>query len=933
MGQPFLRQLAAGIITRFGNQPIRMGEVVVLLPTQRGCLSLKEIFQEKAREKTLILPRIYALADLEKEPILPGFLPDLQESLSQKVISRWERLGHLTYLVQQFLRQKNLCHTSAVAYPLAQELATLLDEFYISDVDLARLDTLVVEDFSIYWQQNLNFLKIMSDYWPMILREKGLIEAAQFQQQNLRLIAAHWRPQFPVILAGTTGTRPATAELARALLKLPQGMVVLPGFDPLCEEGIGPTHPNYTLTRFIEFLEVAPATIQPWCPNAIPTADIKATLLKQAMAPILTATDELSPLPEEVLPITPISCSTPDEEALVIAAILRMVYEEDKGTAALITPDQSLTRRVQAYLKRWDIISNVSAGTSLNETVVGTFLNLIACINPEMTMTDWVALLKHPLFLKADERGEHLGHVRQLEREVLRQKRGVRLGDYHLLPEALQPWYHRILSLVNPLLQPVSSRFFTEWLAMHSEIAFQLAGEYLWRNHDGEAAQDFLEELRLEAKAFPLMNWKDYASLLGRLMSQVSVHRKEGIGSPLKILGTLEARQTEADVMILAGLNETVWPQAIDEGPWLSNQMRLKLGLPSVQRRLGLSAHDFCLGFAAKEVYLTRSEQCDGSATVPSRLWLRLLTIMKQHDFSFSRAEALLAMVRELDKSEEVKQTLPPQPHPPAALKPKQYSVTDIERLLRDPYSMYAKNILKLKKVEPLDQQLTGREWGRLVHRILDLAFQHHHPGEGEKFIDAMKEIGRNAFAPYLEDVTVQIFWWHRFEQICDWIGQMKDLKCVQAFHPEVRGQIDLKVGDEIIRLTTIADRIDKLADGIYQLVDYKTGALPTEKDIVLGFSPQMALEGFILQQGGFAELDATTLKAVYWALQGGVDGGVVKTFKNYDTLVEEAASGVQELLACFHKDEAVYLSCPWGEDKVRFQDYRHLARVDEWII
>lgn len=932
LGKPFLRQLATGIIVRFGDQPMAMGEVVVLLPTRRGCLSLKEIFQEKAREKALILPRIYALADLEKEPILPGLFLDFQEATPPKVISKWQRLGHLTRLVQQFLQQKNLCHTPATAYSLAQELATLLDEFYISNVDLAQLETLVADDFSIYWQQNLSFLKIISDYWPVILSEKGFVEAAQLQQENLRLIASHWRPHFPVILAGTTGTRPATAELARAILNLPQGMVVLPGFDSDCEKGIGPTHPNYTLTQFVDYLGIAPATVQPWCPCATISADIKATLLKQAMAPILRATDQLSFFREESLPITPISCSTPDEEALVIAAILRSVYEQEAGTAALITPDQSLTRRVQAYLKRWDIEPNVSAGIPLSETVVGIFLNLVANISPEMTMTDWVALLKHPLFLKAEDRGDHLRQVRQFELAVLRQKRGIKLVDYHLIPQDLQPWYHKILNLIEPLLQPLSVRLFHEWLALHSEIALQLSGEHLWRNNDGEVAQAFFEELRLEANAFPSMAWKDYAALLGQLMGQASVHRREGIGSPLKILGTLEARQTEADVMILAGLNETVWPQAIDEGPWLSNQMRLKLGLPPAQRRLGLSAHDFCLGFAAKEVYLTRSEQCDGVATMPSRLWLRLQTILKQCSLSFPKAEALLSIVRALDQNVETQQILPPQPQPPADLKPKQYSVTDIERLLRDPYSIYAKKILKLKKLEPLDQPLTGREWGQLVHRVLDLTFQEHHPREGERFVSAMKQIGKSIFAPYLEDVTVQAFWWHRFEQICDWIGQMSDLKDVQAFNPEVRGHIDLLIEKEMIRLTTIADRIDGLTTGIYQLIDYKTGALPLEKDIRLGFSPQMALEGLILQKGGFGKPDATTLKAAYWELHGGVEGGTIKSLKDYETLIQEAAAGVEALLAYFHKDGAVYLASPWGEEKVRFQDYRHLARVDEWM-
>lgn len=949
MGQPFLRQLAAGLISRFGDHPLQMGEVVVLLPTRRGCLSLKEIFREAAREKTLILPRIYALADLEKEPILPGFLPDFtaetfvgqaegdQAEISGKVISRWERLGHLTYLVQAFLQQKHLCYTPAVAYPLAQELATLLDEFYISGVSLGRLETLVTEDISIYWQQNLDFLRIISDYWPRILKEKGLVEAAQLHQQNLRLIATQWRPEFPVILAGTTGTRPATAELARALLRCPQGMVVLPGFDPDCQGAIEPTHPNYTLTRFIDYLEVPRTTIQPWCTDTYSftgsIADTKVTLLKQAMAPVLTMTDKLSSITADELPIIPISCSTPDEEALVIAAIMRSVYEEDKGTAALITPDQGLTRRVQAYLKRWDIIPNVSAGTPLHETVVGTFLNLITNINPEMTITDWVALLKHPLFFKKDDREAHLAQVRQLEREVLRQKRGMRPNDDSVLPEALQPWYRKILDIVKPLFQPLPRRFFPEWLALHCDIAFQLGGIHLWHHHDGEAAQNFLEELRLEATAFPAMSWKDYALLLRQLMGQVAVHNKEGIGSPLRILGTLEARQTEADIMILAGLNEAVWPQAVDEGAWLSNKMRLRLGLPSVQRRLGLSAHDFCLGFAAKEVYLTRSEQSNGSTTVPSRLWLRLQTILKQYKVRCEKAESLLTMVRALDRSEEIKQPLPPQPQPPAALKPKHYSITDIERLLRDPYSIYAKKILKLRKLEPLDQPLTGREWGSLVHQVLDLTFQRHHPREEEKFVAAMKQIGQHIFAPYFGDVTVQTFWWHRFEQICDWIGQMKELKDVQVFYPEVRGQIDLRIGDDVIELATVVDRIDQFVSGECQLVDYKTGTLPTEKDISLGFSPQMALEGVILQQGGFAGVEGVDLKAVYWALQGGVEGGTVKPVKSYKTLVEEAALGVQELLAWFHKDDAIYFSCPWGEDKARLQDYRHLARIDEWMI
>lgn len=929
MGRPFLRQLARGIITRFAGQPLAMGEAVVLLPTRRGCLSLKEIFQEYAKEKPLILPRIYALAELEKEPILPGLTV---APTPPCVISKWQRLGHLTQLVQQFLQQKNLCHTVATAYPLAGELATLLDEFYISNIDLARLETVIEDDFSIYWQQNLDFLKIISQYWPAILKEKGWVEAAQFQQKNLRFIAQNWQPSVPVILAGTTGTRPATAELARAILNFPQGMVVLPGFDPDCQLDPGITHPNYTLSEFVKYLGVPLAEIQEWG-EATPCADPKTQLIKQAMAPILVATDQLHPLRGVQPQITPISCDTVDEEALVIASILRSVYERDDGTAALITPDQGLSKRVQAYLKRWDIEANVSAGTPLNETVIGTFLTLVARLKPDMTMIDWVALLKHPLFLKGEDRGDHLRQVRQLEHEILRKKRGVNLTGSHLLPDDLRPWYEEILRRINPFLQSQTPRLFSQWLTLHTQVAVELAGEtQLWRHNDGEAASQLFAELQAESPPFPLLTGQDYAALINQLMQQTSVHRKEGIGSSLKILGTLEARQTEADVIILAGLNESVWPQTMDEGPWLSNQMRLKLGLASVQRRLGLAAHDFCLSFAAPEIYLTRSEQKDGSATIPSRLWLRLQTVLQQYGLCFPEADALKSMVRQLDQPAEVKQIMPPKAQAPRHLKPQRYSVTDIERLLRDPYSVYAKNILKLKKLEPLDQPLTGREWGQLVHHALDLTFTHHHPQEGEAFIAAMKAIGQQVFDPYLHDVVVRTFWHHRFEQICDWIGQIKDLGDCQEIQTEVRGQIDLRIGEDKITLTTIADRIDQRAVGHYHLVDYKTGTLPTENDIRLGFSPQLTLEGLILYYGGFGHQTIDNVEAMYWELKGGLDGGQIKLLKDYTTLLQEAADGLSELLCYFQRDDAVYLSCPWGEEKVKFQDYRQLARVDEWI-
>ncbi|EFX77928.1 hypothetical protein DAPPUDRAFT_105537 [Daphnia pulex] len=76
--------------------------------------------------------------------------------------------------------------------------------------------------------------------------------------------------------------------------------------------------------------------------------------------------------------------------------------------------------------------------------------------------------------------------------------------------------------------------------------------------------------------------------------------------------------------LIIGGLNEVVWPA--DEGgdPWLSRPMRETDNMPSLERWVGLMAHDFRHNFAGENLFLTRSTRLQGAPTLPSRLLQRL---------------------------------------------------------------------------------------------------------------------------------------------------------------------------------------------------------------------------------------------------------------------------------------------------------------------
>jgi ATP-dependent helicase/nuclease subunit B len=679
--------------------------------------------------------------------------------------------------------------------------------------------------------------------------------------------------------------------------------------DDLWRSDVGPTHPQYAMKMLLDALGVAPVEV-----DEQGGRDGRTDLVRHAMLPATATAAWQTPRPAPPA-LRAIEAATPAEEARVIALAIRETLETKGKTVALVTPDRSLARRVAATLRRWDIGVDDSAGTPLSKTPPGAFLLLLA----EAWAQQWapvplLALLKHPLSQSGAGRMAWLARVRQLDRDLrgLRPAPGLPTGAPELLNE------------VDALFSaaPADLRSKLDALIAAADLMVPVHG--LWRGEAGRALADLLAKLS-DADGLTLaVSAADMPELLGTLLSEVAVRPPFGAHPRAFIWGPVEARLQRADLMILGGLSEGIWPPAPDVDPFLSDAMRAALGLPTSEFRLGQSAHDFAQALGAPEVLLTRSSKGAEGPLVASRFWLRLDAVAAG---GLPRDEQALQWARALDWSPLAPRACKPNPKPPVAVRPTQLSVTQIETWRRDPYALYARHILRLEPLDPLDQDPSAADKGNAIHAALADYVQ---SGGG---LPALMRAGTTAFGPLLRNPLVRALWWPRFERIARWFIDQ------QATRAGVWRTVVVEDKQAItldgFTLTGKPDRIDVGPDG-FEIIDYKTGSAPSKKAIEAGYALQLQLLAMMAQRRAWPALTTHTPTApTHWLLKGGAETvGEIKTLKVTDKSIAEviadAEQVLRDLIAAYQRPETGYPYQPRPE-YAPYHDYDHLARAAEW--
>jgi ATP-dependent helicase/nuclease subunit B len=968
----FADALAAGLIRRFGGEPLGLARGLVLLPNNRAKRALTDAFV-RASEGGLLLPRLVAIGDPGLDEAAGAAL-DPADDLDPvpPAVPPLQRRMILARLVSEERVRTGQPVDAAEAVRLAGDLARTLDQLLVEEVQPTRLRDLDLgEELSDHWRRALALFGIVLDRWPGELKRLGRIDLADRRSRLLKRLAARWRDAPPpgfVCAAGITDSAPGVARLMRCVAELPQGMVVLADLATGMDEGewqaLGPhepdpvsgfrrrsieTHPQFHLKLLLERMGVNRDEFAAWRDGGGHDATAaRGRAIANALAPA-DFTGKWTSLAAEdrrLAGIAAAELATPAEEAQAIALALREVLETPGRTAALVTPDRGLARRVAAHAARWGIEIDDSAGRPLSILPSGTLLTALAeAATQRFAPLALLTLLKHPLVRFGETRGAWLDGARSLDR-VLRGPRpapGLAGIDDHLAnpPERERKrraeagaWWPEARSLLAPIeavfeggAQPLEAL-----VAALREAAQALCGDSLWSGPAGRAASELLADLEAEAGSGPAsVDPASLAPLLKTLMDEVAVRPPQGGHPRLAIYGLIEARLQTADLMILGGLNEGTWPGQPAPDPWLAPRIRAELGLPGLERRIGVSAHDLASALGAPLALITRARRDASQPAIASRFWLRLQALAGDR---FDRARSLERWTRALDDPGEHLPADQPAPSPPAILRPTRIAVTDVDRLKADPYAFYAKRILRLRPLDPVDADPSAAWRGTAVHDVLERWAKLDEPTP-----DALRELAEQMLDDPRTPPMMKALWAPRLKEAIDWIAAEIARGAAagrQVLAVEREGRIEIAG----VTLTGKFDRIDRLPDGTLAVIDYKTGKPPSPAAVRAGFSLQLGLLGLIAERGGYEGIKGDARGFEYWSL-----GKRTDSFGYITSPVDPAGKGDKVLpedftaLAAHHFSEAVAAWLTGNEaftaklhpEYAPYAEYDQLMRRDEW--
>ncbi len=969
---PFLDAIAAAWLTDAGGAPAAVAEGLILLPTRRAARALAEAFLRQSGGQPLLLPRIIAFGALDETPLALAGALDLPPSVPPML-----RLAHLTRLILALDGASGAPRSAERAWPLAVELAALMDEAEREGIDLASaLPGAAQRQFARHWQQTLTFLAIVTRAWPQWLAENAVMNPAAREVALIAAQAEAWRrapPKTRVWAAGSTGGIPAVARLLGVVARLPHGRVVLPGFDAdvPAEEGAAfppETHPAAAMHRLLAAIGASPGDVRPWdemLPAGLAArAPGRAAILARALLPA-AGLDRWREGRVAALPgVTRLEAADEHQEAQAIALILRGALERPGARAALVTPDRDLAVRVTAELARYGVVADDSAGEALGETPPAVFLRLLAAAWAEdLAPVPLLALLKHP-FAAAGLTPEAARELaRRLERAALRGPRppGGIVGLRRVLAEvaereALEDFVTRIEVALAPLLRLGSAVAFVPaetLLAALIEAGEALAATdsesgaaRLWAFEEGVALAELLSEALAALAVLPPLAAASLPGLLDALLagsvvrSRRALRGRDGAEHPrIFIWGLLEARLQSAELIVLGGLAEGVWPPSVDPGPWLSRPMRAAIGLPSPEAAIGQSAHDFVMAACgAPEVVLSCPRRRERAPVVPARWLTRLDAMLETPLRRHPAAEWAAAIDQPAGKPRPVAQ---PAPRPPAALRPRRLTVTEIEPLLADPYAIYARHILGLKPLAPLDPPIGRADFGVIVHRAL------------RRFCDRLPTLASTtdmagALENEVEEALIKAAirpalatWWRpRLRRIAHWVAEWEMARGPAPHQAAERAGEWVLPAAGGFTLAGRADRIERDAAGGIILIDFKTGRVPSEREVALGGAPQLPLEAAMAEAGAFGqEFQGPVTSLLYLHLTGGVTPGAERALFAADaaTLARVVAATRVLLLDCIKAfaDEATpYRANPPPPGRASWRsDYAALARQSEWQV
>ena len=988
--QPFLRRLALAVLDGFprtdGSRPgpADLPDWTILVPTRRAAQELERIFYEEGGGIARLMPRIRPIGDVDEDmpgsdsgpaaefELPPAISPVGRELALMALIGEWAAEN------PQIRLAREVSDSPHQLQALAASLARFIDGLEIEEIGFDRIPELFGLEAAGHREAILDFLALARIKLPALLHESKLIGPMERRSRLLRLQArrlAEHPPSGPVIAAGSTGSIPATRTLLKSIAALPLGAVVLPGLDTHLGEAdwmsVGPQHPQYILKLLLADFGMVPGEVAEFS-DAGPSP--RDWLASEIMRPAETAeawretvTAKRQAIRDALAGVELVEARSRREEALAIALILRHALESPGKTAALITPDRELARRVKSELVRWAIEIDDSAGEPLIRFAGAALVNLVL----DAALADFPAETLNALFSHALCRfGMAPDAARQASRAIelalfrngynergitgiaaaVRRCRGQSAADNHVHPlvrnladddwNNMADFASRAAACLGPLSRRPAAPLLDHLQAIIAACE-AVAADALWLGEAGEELAALTDELMAEARYLADCSFAGAAAILRHRMMSAPLRPRRPAHPRLAILGLLEARLVRPDIAVLGGLNEGIWPRRPDSGPWLNRPMRDRLAMPQPERDIGQTAHDFIQAFGCERACLVWSRRIGDSPAIASRWILRLQMLMKSAGIAEKpgSGSAWQQWAATLDEPDAVTPCAKPLPKPPVDARPSRLSVTRIETLIRDPYAIYARHVLGLQPLDDIAKAPDFARRGTLFHAALGDFFKQFPAALPADAGERLIETGRRHFEPLMDDPQIAGFWWPRFRRIAQWLaGEEPHLRTgVERVLAEIDGALTLDIAGRPFTLTGRADRIDIFSAGGARIVDFKTGSVPSGAQVESGLAPQLTLEAAMLARESFKGAPAIPARElVYIKLGGGEPPGEIVELKLDAPAADVASrhlSGLVDLLAAYARSGQPYLPRAIVEQEDEERDYDHLSRYREWAL
>lgn len=823
-----LREAAAAVVAEQRARLPDLRGVVVILPHRYAANSFASALHAAAGRQTLLLPQLVTLRDFAAS-VISGHVP----------LAETARLTEL----YAALRDRNWFHEREL-WGIAGELAALIDELTRCRIALPRdLADFTRQLEAAYRTRSaaLNFeARIVHDLWRALAASGGERPDAEthYQLQLARIARAATAPLYALAL-------PKLAPAEAAFLEEYARRAPVTMFSAAAND----EDPCAALFSAV------------W-----PPPGVKAPSLRERALGFADSCGE-SPLAARVRLF---GAANLEQEAQAIDVAIREWLAAGKQKIAVVVQDRLVARRARALLERAGVLVEDEEGWAFSTTsactVIGRWLD---AVTSDYYHQDLLDLLKSPFMLSDWTPARRKRAVYELERVV--RAKSVIQGLAHYQPLICDIEDAQTAADAGEMLGRLKQadevlgrrrRTLGEWLAaLKTGLDILGIASGLARDSAGSELVDLITrraaELEASSARFAFGEWR--AWLNRELESET--YRDPTLASPVIFTGLAQSRLRDFDAVIVAGADAAHLPGRSRAGPFLNEPVRAELQLPTARERAEREREDLALLLATVPAALvTWQAEKDAEPNLLSPFFARLQTFheLAYRDDLLDRTlagripEAQIAVGESGVAAQS--QTTPPAPPAETALVPQKVSASGYASLVACPYQFFARHMLHLNELDEVSEALEKRDFGLLVHDILN-RFHTRHPtlaGTDRAALEAeLKTVSEEVFAAALDTNYLSrgwlVQWLILIPLYLDWQTEREQQGWRWRAGEDFRERpVPLDNGAQVV-LRGRLDRVDVKDDGSIAVLDYKTQSERVLRDKIREAGEDVQLPCYLL--------------------------------------------------------------------------------------